>query len=324
MTDRGAPVLVVTAEEDATADRVESRLTDRGVPVVRVDTGDFPTRVRLDARNLDGRWSGTLSTADGTVQLDRVRSVYYRRPTRFRLPADLAGPDSEFATTEAKLGLGGVLASLPAVWVNHPARMAPAKYKPLQLAVAARLGLPVPRSLVTNDIEAVRSFAAGIEGPIVCKTFSSLLLDGGDTVTSVFTTTVDPATIDPDQVAATAHLFQERVPKAFDARVTVVGNTVFGVAVLAGSEAGRDDWRADYHHLRYEPVTVPDAIQVGMSTYLGHFGLSFGAFDFVVEPDGAWRFLECNPNGQWLWLEDEAGQPIATALAAFLAGADLR
>jgi hypothetical protein len=26
--------------------------------------------------------------------------------------------------TEAKLGVGGVLASLPVTWVNHPARMA--------------------------------------------------------------------------------------------------------------------------------------------------------------------------------------------------------
>jgi D-alanine-D-alanine ligase-like ATP-grasp enzyme len=57
-----------------------------------------------------------------------------------------------------------------------------------------------------------------------------------------------------------------------------------------------------------------------MSAYLEHFGLRYGAFDFVVEPEGQWVFLECNPNGQWLWLEDEADQPISAALAAVLAG----
>jgi glutathione synthase/RimK-type ligase-like ATP-grasp enzyme len=47
-------------------------------------------------------------------------------------------------------------------------------------------------------------------------------------------------------------------------------------------------------------------------------GLNYGAFDFVVTPDGDWVMLECNPAGQWLWLERETGIPIAAALAEFL------
>lgn len=173
MTDPDGPVLVLSAPEDATADVVEAQLKARGVPFVRMDTGDFPAQMRVDARHTDGRWRGSLRTASATVELDRVRSVYYRRPTRFRLPPGLAGGDSAFALTEAKLGVGGVLASLPVTWVNHPARMAQAEYKPLQLDVADRLGLPVPRTLVTNDIDAVRTFAAETGRPLVCKTFSS-------------------------------------------------------------------------------------------------------------------------------------------------------
>jgi ATP-grasp ribosomal peptide maturase len=321
MTDPDGPVLVLSAPEDATADLVESRLKDRKVPVVPMDTGDFPTRMRLDARNDAGCWTGTLRTASTSVRLEGVRSVYYRRPTRFRLPPGLVSGDTAFALTEAKLGVGGVLTSLAVTWVNHPARMAHAEYKPIQLAVADQLGLAVPRTLVTNDVDAVRSFARAIGRPIVCKTFSSLLLDDGDgTVTSVFTTTVDPAGIDRDQLAATAHLFQERVPKAHDARVTMVGHTAFAVAAHTDTAAGREDWRADYRNLRYQPTTVPDDVRLGMSAYLDHFGLRYGAFDFVVEPAGQWVFLECNPNGQWLWLEDEADQPISAALAAVLAG----
>jgi ATP-grasp ribosomal peptide maturase len=324
MTDPDGPVLVLSAPEDATADVVEAELGARGIPFVRMDTGDFPTQMRVDARYADGRWRGRLRTASATVEFDRVRSVYYRRPTRFRLPLGLAGGDSAFAFTEAKLGVGGVLASLPVTWVNHPARMAQAEYKPVQLDVADQLGLPVPRTLVTNDVDATRAFAAETGRPLVCKTFSSLLLDDGDTVTSVFTTTVDPQRIDRDQLAATAHLFQERVPKAHDARVTMVDGTAFAVAVITDSDAGREDWRADYRNLRYEPVVVPEDVRLGMSAYLDHFGLRYGAFDFVVEPDGIWRFLECNPNGQWLWLQEEAGQPIAAALAALLAGEETR
>ncbi|GAA5764612.1 hypothetical protein [Streptosporangium roseum] len=47
-------------------------------------------------------------------------------------------------------------------------------------------------------------------------------------------------------------------------------------------------------------------------------GLSFGAFDFGLTGDGIPVFLECNPNGQWGWLEDATGLPIAAAIAALL------
>ncbi len=50
--------------------------------------------------------------------------------------------------------------------------------------------------------------------------------------------------------------------------------------------------------------------------------LRFGALDFVVGPDGAWTFLEINPNGQWAWLQDATGLPIAAAIADALTRED--
>ena len=44
-------------------------------------------------------------------------------------------------------------------------------------------------------------------------------------------------------------------------------------------------------------------------------GLRFGALDFVVTPDDRWIFLEINSNGQWAWIEDATGQPVAAAIA---------
>jgi D-alanine-D-alanine ligase-like ATP-grasp enzyme len=44
----------------------------------------------------------------------------------------------------------------------------------------------------------------------------------------------------------------------------------------------------------------------------------FAALDFIVTPEDQWTFLEANPNGQWAWIEDATGQPIAEAIAAAL------
>ncbi|WP_223863289.1 hypothetical protein [Streptomyces sp. 5-10] len=78
------------------------------------------------------------------------------------------------------------------------------------------------------------------------------------------------------------------------------------------------DWRAEYRNLTYEPIQCPDGMRRTLVRFLARFGLNFGAFDFAVTTDGTWWFLECNPNGQWAWLEDAAGLPITTAIADLL------
>jgi hypothetical protein len=56
---------------------------------------------------------------------------------------------------------------LNARWVNNPARIVVAEYKPLQLRHAADAGLRVPRTLVINDHGAAVAFGAEIDGPVV-------------------------------------------------------------------------------------------------------------------------------------------------------------
>ncbi|MGH3897160.1 MAG: hypothetical protein ACRDTA_02690 [Pseudonocardiaceae bacterium] len=109
------------------------------------------------------------------------------------------------------------------------------------------------------------------------------------------------------------------MPKRYDARVTMVGHRPFAVAIHAHNDATRIDWRADYDALTYAPLNPPEHIITGTIRYLHAFGLEFGAFDFTVAPHGEWVFLECNPSGQWLWLQEQTGLPIAAALAELLA-----
>jgi glutathione synthase/RimK-type ligase-like ATP-grasp enzyme len=52
------------------------------------------------------------------------------------------------------------------------------------------------------------------------------------------------------------------------------------------------------------------------------FGLVFGAIDLVQTPSGFY-FLEINPNGEWAWLQKEAGLPIAETIVDILVQEDL-
>lgn len=55
-----------------------------------------------------------------------------------------------------------------------------------------------------------------------------------------------------------------------------------------------------------------------MLAFMSTFGLSFGAFDFAVTTDSEWIMFECNPFGQYGWLEDALDLPITSALADLL------
>ncbi|MGH3926030.1 MAG: MvdC/MvdD family ATP grasp protein, partial [Pseudonocardiaceae bacterium] len=169
-------VLVLSAHEDRTADAVIDELSLRAATVVRMDTGDFPVRSQLDATFSAEGLRGRLRAEGTEVDLAAVDSIYYRRPTRFTFPDALSDADTVLATTEARFGFGGVLGALDTLWVNHPARVATAEYKPIQLHTATRCGLDIPRTLVTNDKASVIEFAEAVGGAVVCKMLSSLVL----------------------------------------------------------------------------------------------------------------------------------------------------
>lgn len=315
-------VLVITALEDLTADLVIEVLNQRAVAVARTDPADIGPCLLFSARigSAAREWRGRLRTASREVDIEDVSAVYYRRPRPWSFP-HLPAQQRDFAIAEARHGLGGVLYNLAALYVNHPAAVARADFKPGQLRTAAQLGLAIPPTLITNDADEARRFAAE-RGPVVCKTFRGLPASQDGHAAAIWVQRVDPETFD-DSLAVTAHLLQAEVPKTADIRVTVVGRKVFAQQVTAPGHAL--DWRrGDWDQLTHAPIAVPRPVQALLHQYLAAYALAFGCFDFVLTGDGDnardWVFLECNPNGQWGWLPD--ADQIAVAFADLLARAN--
>ncbi|MEV8389652.1 MULTISPECIES: ATP-grasp ribosomal peptide maturase [unclassified Streptomyces] len=305
-------VLVVSAADDVTADLVIQKLNARAVPVVRLDPGDFPSTVNVNAALDVGGLGGSMRTATRTVDLGRVRSVYWRRPSAYSAPEGMSEQDARWCLDQARYGLGGILGALPgAHYVNHPWRNRDAEYKPAQLATAARCGLAVPPTLITNDTERARQFAKK-HGPVVYKPVRNTDYRGAGTrALTVWVDEVSPSDIGLG-VARTIHLFQKRVDKTADVRLTAVDRRLFAVRI---DGAPGLDWRRDYDALSYTLIETPPEVADGVRAYLDAFRLVFGAFDFGLDHQGRWWVYECNPNGQWAWFPDPVTEQIATALA---------
>ncbi|TCC27946.1 ATP-grasp ribosomal peptide maturase [Kribbella speibonae] len=322
MTDKDPrPVVIVTELDDAHADLVIAELVERDVPVARFDPCDFPDRLTMSAY-IDGQddlsgFLGWMTTPSRVVALGAVRSLYYRRPTSFSF-AHLEPQAERFAAAQARFGLGGVLARLPGCrYVNHPHAIADAEYKPAQLAAAVGVGFDIPSTLITNDLTDAREFVA--QQPTIYKPLyvGEYATDDGQPA-SIWVREVTAAELD-DSVASTMHLFQARVEKLADLRVTVIGDKAFCVRIET-ADATQVDWRYDYDQLSYSVTRPPAGLVNSMQAYLKRFGLVFGCFDFALTKAGEPVFLECNPNGQWAWLEDETGEPMVAAMADLLQG----
>lgn len=314
-------VVVLTAPEDTTAALVVKELDHRGARVFRVDLGDFPLSLSASAW-FDGSWRGAIRTKDAAVDLRDIRSIYVRRPTTFVFPESMTDSERRFATREARRGVGGLLMSLACSWVNHPSKAADAEYKPYQYATAAQCGLDVPRTVITNVPADAGKHSAHLGSAIVYKTLASASVVDGRNVKLVYTHPIEAADMADRRVSLTASQFQQRIPKVRDVRATVVGRRVFAANILADTDRGLLDWRSDYAALRYEPVSLPPGVESALLAMTERLGLAFAAADFVVTADDRHYLVDLNPSGQWGWIEEATGLPIAAAIAAHLTGDD--
>lgn len=295
-----------------TSDGVIEELGRRAVPVVRLDPGDFPAAVTVTVQPGASGLSGEIRTETRSFTLDSVRSVYWRRPRPYAEPAGMAERDARWSAEQARYGVGGVLASLPgAHYVNHPWRNRAAEYKPAQLAAAVRCGFRVPPTLLTNDVAEARRFVSR-HGPVVYKPlYNSDYVDRDGRGLTVWVEEVSASDLDAG-VNLTMHLFQQRVAKVADVRLTAVGDRLFAVRIDGSPGL---DWRRHYDDLSYSVVDTPPDVARGVHDYLAEFGLTYGAFDFGLDSRDAWHFYECNPNGQFAWFPDHVTSRITAAIA---------
>jgi hypothetical protein len=286
----------------------------RGVNLYRFNTEDYPIGIRVGVDPL--RPEGAVLIADsGKVDIGQARGIWLRRPRWPVVDPDLERADRVFAQQEAVAAMGGVWRILADKCISPPDTMQSARWKVRQLAVAGQLGLPVPETVVTNDPTTAAAFAAS--GPAIVKAVAEVRVETSAEVLVGETFALDDG-FDPESVRPAPVLLQRRVDKVADVRVTAVGDVLFAVRIVTPVGAPIDFRKTSAEDCRFEVLALPDELASRLRSYLRAFGLRFGAFDLAEDRDGTLWFLECNPAGQWGWLEPPAGLDITGALLDLL------
>lgn len=308
-------IVAVSHARDEHAAPVLAALRRLGAEAVLLDLADFPLRGTIAlAHGGRGRPRSVLRTRAGTLDPRDVRAVWWRRPEPFHLGRGLSRADAEFSFRQVLEALGGLAASLDAAWVNDPWRDAAASHKPRQLALAERLGLRVPATLVTNDPERAKAFLGRRGRTTVHKTLHGM---GATWRPTRIVGRRDLARLDSLRWAPV--IFQEYVP-GVDVRVTVVGDQLFPTEIDVRETRSPEDFRPVWREAPIAPCKLPEDVERRLRTLVAELGLRFAAIDLRRRDDGEHVFLEVNPSGQWLFLEERTGAPITAALARLLAG----
>lgn len=319
-------VLILTFSRDNDSiPLVIKEIEARGEKAFRFDTDRYPTEVKLDIYYGD---SERVIITDGENKLDlsEVSSIWYRR---MRYGAKITKTmDKQFrdaSVEEARRSVRGMIASLKGFHFDKMSNVDLTNNKQLQLQVARELGLLTPRTLTSNNPEAVKQFAQEFkEQGIVTKMLSSFAIYGeqGEELV-VFTNPVtDDDLENMEGLRFCPMTFQENIPKALELRTTIVGHHVFTAAVNSQSVEGATyDWRKEGRALKdaWKPYDLPEDVEKKLRQLMAHFGLNYGAIDIIVTPDGRHVFLEVNPVGEFFWLELMPPHfPISEAIAKIL------
>lgn len=313
-------VLIVATEEDVHTTAVVEQLRARGGQVAVADLSRFPQRADMSLGfTCCGDRDLSLRMGDDPLDLADVDAIWWRRPQQPLVdPAIHRDTHRMFAANEVQEALSGLWHALDVFWVNDPARDHVAHRKVGQLRVAQEVGLRLPDTLITNNPDRARRFIdrRGYT-QVIYKAFSALPEEWRET-----------RLLRPEELALLDNvryapvIFQEYVEAVYDLRVTVVGEQVFAAAIHSQETSYPVDFRMDMANARVEAVDLPEEVCDKLLALMARMGLVYGAIDLRLRPDGEYVFLEINPAGQFLFIEQETQQPIAAAIAQTLLAHD--
>lgn len=317
-------VLILTNSKDGEhSDSVIRHLEASQQTYFRLDVDRF-ARGEIGVEVVSDSSQFSFSFFDGAKRVDSsdIISVWYRRPLYFDSPIK-DEVQRKHAEKEIESLLEGLWRTAEGVfWMNSPKSLDLVRKKMPQLQMASRLGFRVPKTLVTNDPATAKQFIDDCPRGAIYKTIDGGCFDYGDKTFVVPTTLVTEGL--KQQLALIRPmpaLFQERIEKDYELRVTVVGEAIFSVRINSQKfEETSLDWRdPDFvMQLEYVPTTLPQDVTNSIRKMMDRMGISFGAFDFAVDRSGTHWFFEVNGNGQWYWLEHQTGLLISRAIADIL------
>ncbi len=324
-------IIIASHAKDRSAVYLKKRLAEMGHRSHIINFGGFPETMSATVL-VESASARSSIDVPRRLKLEpgSVKGIWWRRPQG---PARSIQPTNleKYVQNESDIALASTLALFEeATWVSEPEATRIANRKPIQLAMAQRIGFRVPETCISNDPKEVEAFIGRhhrmdfVMKP-VGSSFVRLADDPHDAQgenRAIYTKIVDIERLleHIHQASNCPFILQEAIVKDSDIRVTVVGDEAFAAEIVMRSNPipGNLDWRHHDVERDYGMHALPPRISRMCVELVQALGLRFGCLDLSYSRTSGYAFFEINPQGQWMPSELIVGHPISTALGRLL------
>ena len=168
---------------------------------------------------------------------------------------------------------------------------------------ADRLGVTIPRTVITTDVRAAARQVA--TDRVMVKTPDFRIFEPDRQAWSGYL----PAIVDRDSVIERRPsegrpvVVQEYVTHDRELRVYYLDG---GICAFEIDKSTPSSLWTDPDRVTVARIDCPPPVAATVRTLCLAWRLRYGAFDLLVSPTGDLVFLEANPDGDWLWFERKA------------------
>lgn len=328
-------ILIFTNKEDAHPTNVIKYLKEWGTSFFRLNTECLLTDYKFSWWCNENGSDFYIKNIKTNLELwgHDITAIWERRPQN---PEFLPVEHNEQSINRHLLGEGEEFLSFLRFYlrgiysIGSIVEDRPAGSKMLQLSVAQQLGMKIPSTVMGNYKDSFVELCDTYQN-ISLKQLSDFSIIVDDEKEYVF---YSQKALSADVMAQPEGAFsqsvcflQNYVEKKYELRITVCNEDVIACKIdsqILDEDKGKIDWRQGYDFgLKQEIVEIPEKVKTFCQNFLKKMNLNFGCFDFIVTPNDDYVFLECNPNGQWLWIELQTSFDISKIIAMNLAKYEL-
>ncbi|WEF32202.1 ATP-grasp domain-containing protein [Pseudoduganella chitinolytica] len=303
-------ILIITLRDDSHVDAVVWGLTRLGHNTVVWYWEDFP---KLDTASLciDSKGEVKVSLClGGNLVEGPLQSIWIRRQGR-PVPATRTHPhDVWVVQRESEDFIQNILPLLGdenTLWINSMEAERAANSKAAQLIAAAKTGIKIPSTLMSNEPTRIRQFVEENRYLSIFKGFCPAVWnndDGSRTVmrTSLITTDIIATDF---SLSACPGIYQPYCEKQYELRVTRILDRLFIAKIDSQSRGFSVDWRFDDFNpeQNVKRHCISPEWESKIMAVFDALKLQFGCMDLIVTPENDLIFLEVNSAGQFLWKE---------------------
>lgn len=294
-------MIIILGHYDQHTALITARLEERGMPYTFFHSGTYPDTARLQATLRLKEFSHGFSL--GQTPLAAVHRLYwyYFYPPQ----PSKSSPEGVGSPHETLNSLLTFLRCLGDKVTNPAQSVAAHRFKTHQLGVIKKLGVLTPKTLITNNPDALKTFVCQFKEGAVIKNLTGIGYPQRLLPESIDAWLVENSSLAPAIV-------QEFIDGE-DIRVHVVGDQTFP------SQVHSQQWTfVSDPNLTISTATMPDTMHQQSCAIARALGLVVSGVDFRRTADGRYYCLEANPSPQFGIYQQHTQQPIGQAIADLL------